>query len=100
MSGELTITAFAPNELFTCSSHLRQQPQPASRNITGFAACAVPMMAEKAARVKHARRTGVIAKPFRSEEHTSELQSLMSKSYDDFCLKNKTKQEIRSNDKN
>src|SRR3546814_18474310 len=64
MSGELTITAFCPNELFTCSSHLRQQPQPASRNITGFAACAVPMMAEKAATAKNARRTGVIANPF------------------------------------
>src|SRR3546814_12576036 len=64
MSGELTITAFCPNELFTCSSHLRQQPQSASRNITGFAACAVPMMAEKAATAKNARRTGVIANPF------------------------------------
>src|SRR3546814_4416467 len=28
--------------------------------------------------------------PFRSEEHTSELQSLMRKSYADFCLKKKT----------
>src|SRR3546814_3932642 len=27
----------------------------------------------------------------RSEEHTSELQSLMRTSYADFCLKNKTK---------
>src|SRR3546814_7181566 len=27
----------------------------------------------------------------RSEEHTSELQSIMSISYDDFCLKKKTK---------
>src|SRR3546814_6034822 len=29
---------------------------------------------------------------FRSEEHTSELQSLMRISYADFCLKKKTKQ--------
>src|SRR3546814_1002967 len=29
----------------------------------------------------------------RSEEHTSELQSLMRISYADFCLKKKTKQE-------
>src|SRR3546814_9827352 len=28
---------------------------------------------------------------FRSEEHTSELQSLMRNSYDVFCLKKKTK---------
>src|SRR3546814_10533670 len=27
---------------------------------------------------------------WRSDEHTSELQSLMRISYDDFCLKNKT----------
>src|SRR3546814_9951629 len=29
--------------------------------------------------------------PFRSEEHTSELQSLMRSSYADFCLKKKNK---------
>src|SRR3546814_2330762 len=32
-----------------------------------------------------------ITKPFRSEEHTSELQSLMRISYAVFCLKKKTK---------
>src|SRR3546814_9173724 len=32
--------------------------------------------------------------PFRSEEHTSELQSLMRISYAVFCLKNKKKQKI------
>src|SRR3546814_9643613 len=31
-----------------------------------------------------------IVQPFRSEEHTSELQSLMSISYAVFCLKKKT----------
>src|SRR3546814_8832018 len=31
-----------------------------------------------------------LAKPFRSEEHTSELQSLMRISYAVFCLKTKT----------
>src|SRR3546814_3021874 len=30
-------------------------------------------------------------KPFRSEEHTSELQSLMRISYDVFCLQKKTR---------
>src|SRR3546814_3531384 len=34
-------------------------------------------------------------KAFRSEEHTSELQSLMSISYDVFCLKNNKKQRNR-----
>src|SRR3546814_6183528 len=32
----------------------------------------------------------LLAKLFRSEEHTSELQSLMRISYDVFCLKKKT----------
>src|SRR3546814_6315731 len=39
-----------------------------------------------------ARRTRL----FRSEEHTSELQSLMRKSYADFCLKTKNKQQQKS----
>src|SRR3546814_3510561 len=32
-----------------------------------------------------------LAPPLRSEEHTSELPSLMRKSYDDICLKKKQK---------
>src|SRR3546814_2284843 len=36
----------------------------------------------------------------RSEEHTSELQSLMRISYAVFCLKKKTKQKTRQNDMN
>src|SRR3546814_10200405 len=35
--------------------------------------------------------------PLRSEEHTSELQSLMRTSYAVFCLKKKTKQKQRTN---
>src|SRR3546814_10631551 len=35
------------------------------------------------------RMSGVVIRPFRSEEHTSELQSLMRISYAVFCLKNK-----------
>src|SRR3546814_7488273 len=34
----------------------------------------------------------ILANKQRSEEHTSELQSLMSISYADFCLKNKKNQ--------
>src|SRR3546814_3102028 len=37
------------------------------------------------------------ARAFRSEEHTSELQSLMRISYAVFCLKKKTTNEIRPN---
>src|SRR3546814_9460416 len=36
--------------------------------------------------------------PARSEEHTSELQSLMRISYAVFCLKKKTKQQITSDE--
>src|SRR3546814_3343533 len=49
---------------------------------------------ERAAAVaKFAQRRGweAIDRPIRSEEHTSELQSLMRISYAVFCLKKKTK---------
>src|SRR3546814_8289216 len=38
--------------------------------------------------VRHAQRSGEVR--LKSEEHTSELQSLMRISYDVFCLKKKT----------
>src|SRR3546814_6106675 len=45
-------------------------------------------------RIRDARRAGLLAQR-RSEEHTSELQSLMRISYAVFCLKKKTnKQDI------
>src|SRR3546814_2875067 len=40
--------------------------------------------------------TGGTAAPGRSEEHTSELQSLMRISYAVFCLKKKKKREIQT----
>src|SRR3546814_9306002 len=41
-------------------------------------------------------RTGYSGQQARSEEHTSELQSLMRNSYAVFCLKKKNKQENHS----
>src|SRR3546814_6651643 len=41
--------------------------------------------------VEHHPRTGMPLAGFRSEEHTSELQSLMRISYAVFCLKKKKK---------
>src|SRR3546814_5803609 len=38
--------------------------------------------------------TGAVANPWRSEEHTSELQSLMRISYAVFCLKKKIKPKL------
>src|SRR3546814_2389970 len=46
--------------------------------------------AEARGRGQSARRTDPAASRFRSEEHTSELQSLMRISYAVFCLKKKT----------
>src|SRR3546814_6717206 len=41
-------------------------------------------------RVAPVQRGRLVAQPMRSEEHTSELQSLMRNSYAVFCLKKKT----------
>src|SRR3546814_1574600 len=46
------------------------------------------LVRQDAALVRHPRRL-LAGEPQRSEEHTSELQSLMRISYDVFCLKNK-----------
>src|SRR3546814_9608813 len=54
-----------------------------SRLAPKLAAKAVPTEAPRTCRVDH-------ASPIRSEEHTSELQSLMRISYAVFCLKKKT----------
>src|SRR3546814_9734072 len=56
----------------------RERPEEAERH---------PGDEERAPRVNPQRRP---AGPFRSEEHTSELQSLMRTSYAVFCLKKKT----------
>src|SRR3546814_7376574 len=60
-------TAYAPSTV----------PRPASTRSTGLLAVG------RYARVRSSAH-------WRSEEHTSELQSLMRSSYDVFCLKNKT----------
>src|SRR3546814_7102242 len=41
---------------------------------------------------RHSHSQALLRMPLRSEEHTSELQSLMRISYAVFCLKKKTKQ--------
>src|SRR3546814_2649895 len=49
---------------------------------------------EERANIIDAERVGDFVETIRSEEHTSELQSLMSISYAVFCLKKKTKIKI------
>src|SRR3546814_5053425 len=58
-----------------------------------LAASAIASDPERRARVRHACSFAII-KLFRSEEHTSELQSLMRISYAVFCLKKKKKTRI------
>src|SRR3546814_3930300 len=55
----------------------------------------------KTAKAKGARRTGIIFVHAlrRSEEHTSELQSLMRISYAVFCLKKKKKKKKNTHNK-
>src|SRR3546814_4792655 len=50
---------------------------------------------EAVAEIDHRARGAGKQFPFRSEEHTSELQSLMRISYAVFCLQNKQKPNIR-----
>src|SRR3546814_6569570 len=50
-----------------------------------------PCPGQKGRRDRGGRRSGRPAKTSRSEEHTSELQSLMRISYAVFCLNKKTK---------
>src|SRR3546814_6529485 len=51
------------------------------------------------ARIDHPRREHDVAQIKRSEEHTSELQSLMRISYAVFCLKKKKKTTTKKNTK-
>src|SRR3546814_8030711 len=60
------------------------------RRLTGDRLSAAPELAEKLVK----RRAGREAGKARSEEHTSELQSLMRISYAVFCLKKKKPQII------
>src|SRR3546814_8329140 len=64
-----------------------------SRRILFYQACYAPV------RHRSFRRTvcrGQLAKQWRSEEHTSELQSLMRSSYAVFCLKKKKTNKYRN----
>src|SRR3546814_7600488 len=50
-------------------------------------------------RSRHCIRTGTAQPQLRSEEHASELQSLMRISYAVFCLKKKKKKQSNQNEK-
>src|SRR3546814_5592163 len=52
---------------------------------------------DRQAKKERGEKRGQVGAPLRSEEHTSELQSLMRISYAVFCLKKKTKDYERHN---
>src|SRR3546814_1491828 len=54
--------------------------------------CNAPAVSEREPCIRKGDVSRVTRPPQRSEEHTSELQSLMRTSYAVFCLKKKTKQ--------
>src|SRR3546814_9267040 len=64
----------------------RARAKPGNRSAAGASANSVKPKASP-------ERTPTAARPTRSEEHTSELQSLMRISYAVFCLKKKTKKQ-------
>src|SRR3546814_5291731 len=78
------------------------RPAEASRRATAVEprtiAWSTPMLARSRSRLRDlpfftSWRASSLARPWRSEEHTSELQSLMRISYAVFCLKKKTTQQ-------
>src|SRR3546814_3385018 len=70
------------------ASFVSKRPAPGKRNFTS------PAIEAEIKRVKAAIADPELA---RSEEHTSELQSLMRISYAVFCLKKKKKKQTRLN---
>src|SRR3546814_4492397 len=87
-----TDTLFPYTTLFRSRSSSRRHGTPQARAHTSRRAS--PSQASSQARVLSMRSIapGVGAAGRRSEEHTSELQSLMRLSYAVFCLKKKKKQ--------
>src|SRR3546814_9718696 len=80
-----------------CSSDLLRQ----AHRRSGWRSCPVPRAFSVCRSVRRSRTfnflqnfSAVLAQAIRSEEHTSELQSLMRISYAVFCLKKKNKHHI------
>src|SRR3546814_1706630 len=82
-----------------CSSDLRRRsapaPAPLRRSRSPPPGCHGPAR-RSAARAGPARAARRVQDPLRSEEHTSELQSLMRISYAVFCVKKKKEENTAS----
>src|SRR3546814_9228815 len=66
------------------------------RNLSG---CLLQSLSGWTSYIRAARKRGGPSGPVRSEEHTSELQSLMRISYAVFCLKKKKKKQTKKGSK-
>src|SRR3546814_5418536 len=75
----------------TASARARAYRHPAAEGRQG---AFYPALSQWRARSSGSRDFACEIGPLRSEEHTSELQSLMRISYAVFCLKKKTKQQL------
>src|SRR3546814_3850708 len=86
-------TAAAPQVVHIRPVRKADCPPAASRSGQRRAGCRVSPASPRPANVPcgHFQETGQLPKRKRSEEHTSELQSLMRISYAVFCLKKKHK---------
>src|SRR3546814_10557937 len=73
-----------------CGSGYRNRRRPAK----GLLSARISALLERSSPLRHSRR-----RPYRSEAHTSELQSLMRISYAVFCLKKKIKDNKQDTDK-
>src|SRR3546814_8905976 len=88
-----TDTLFPYTTLFRSGVLQRAEPGPARRQRFHRRAQRAGGLFEVARRLLHDRQRTLHVLAFRSEEHTSELQSLMRISYAVFCLKKKTQDE-------
>src|SRR3546814_2991015 len=83
--------------LFPYTTLFRSQRRMLPRARLGRASEGQPQLSRRGRAIRalnwFARKHEVFPKPRRSEEHTSELQSLMRNSYAVFCLKKKKKQQ-------
>src|SRR3546814_1852093 len=85
-----TDTLFPYTTLFRSAARARlRRPQQAS-DAHGGGRGLPRRHSDRGAAARHALRTQALSPAGRSEEHTSELQSLMRISYAVFCLKKKT----------
>src|SRR3546814_7058592 len=89
-----TDTLFPYTTLFRSDAEFANGAHHASPVLVGRSnttACAAPQPSASTCSARSSQRSS--ASSFRSEEHTSELQSLMRISYAVFCLKKKTTQQ-------